>query len=66
MGTPLGPKYKPYTYMDPLGWSWSNLSWSRGDVVRVYGAGFKLRALFSFKVRRQRQVLGINSCMGCC
>ena len=20
MGTPLGPKYIPYTYMDPLGW----------------------------------------------
>ena len=21
MGTPLGPKYIPYTYMDPLGYS---------------------------------------------
>ena len=20
MGTPLGPKYIPYTHMDPLGW----------------------------------------------
>ena len=22
MGTPLGPKYIPYTYMDPLGPCW--------------------------------------------
>ena len=22
MGTPLGSKYIPYTYMDPLGWAW--------------------------------------------
>ena len=26
MGTPLGPKFNPYTYMDPLG-NWVFLKW---------------------------------------
>ena len=26
MGTPLGPKYIPYTYMDPLGDVWESKS----------------------------------------
>ena len=32
MGTPLGPEYIPYTYMDPLG-------------VAVKGDGFRLRMI---------------------
>ena len=39
MGTPLGPKYIPYTYMDPLGWC-------RGvRRLRVYGLGFRMKEL---------------------
>ena len=26
MGTPLGPKYIPYTYMDPLGKPWGTVT----------------------------------------
>ena len=46
MGTFLGPKYIPYTYMDPLGSSlgarWKGLGVSFGPGVERYmGLGFR-------------------------
>ena len=39
MGTPLGPKYIPYTYMDPLGTcslqAWSSLGCEGTAAVRI-------------------------------
>ena len=40
MGTPLGPKYIPYTYMDPLGKSRKEiLAFSLMDVVLQFLLG---------------------------
>ena len=33
MGTPLGPKYIPYTYMDPLGVARMRLASERGSLT---------------------------------
>ena len=38
MGTPLNPKYIPYTYMDPLGWllgTWT--PWGNGPRTQLRG-----------------------------
>ena len=37
MGTPLGPKYIPYTYMDPLGL----FKWNPQDLAADSGLGFR-------------------------
>ena len=43
MGTPLGPKYIPYTYMDPLGMGLPNVTRRTGGIslsskrFRVWG-----------------------------
>ena len=34
MGTPLGPKYLPYTYMDPLGEPWLGIYVLVKDLIR--------------------------------
>ena len=40
MGTPLGPKYIPYTYMDPLGSREArNPTANLGFVLWVFGEG---------------------------
>ena len=38
MGTPLGPKYIPYTYMDPLGErrEWCGASWREQIKIGVH------------------------------
>ena len=41
MGTPLGPKYIPYTYMDPLGTSGPEGEDVSVDVA-VKGLGFRV------------------------
>ena len=38
MGTPLGPKYIPYTYMDPL-----------GDEIRAWDLGFRVNELRAYR-----------------
>ena len=39
MGTPLGPKYLPYTYMDPLGKLFNVAAWRSANpsLVRTHG-----------------------------
>ena len=39
MGTPLGPKYIPYTYMDPLGAS--GPSQVEGSILRLLVVGWQ-------------------------
>ena len=36
MGTPLGPKYIPYTYMDPLGWCLAGNGGKRFGMSKVF------------------------------
>ena len=50
MGTPLGPKYIPYTYMDTLGTLHKTTTWNPGGPGWVYakttvvcGLGFRVR-----------------------
>ena len=48
MGTPLGPKYIPYTYMDPLGLAHSGAARSHGaESLRLppgsHAEGFHIR-----------------------
>ena len=48
MGTLLGPKYIPYTYMDPLGWASGSGGWEEvrvllggpWDLVTIYNWGY--------------------------
>ena len=42
MGTPLGPKYIPYTYMDPLGkLTGASCEWGSGSYSNPYPKGPK-------------------------
>ena len=42
MGTPLGPKYIPYTYMDPLGKGLvKGLGFHSGIVTYLEGQGYR-------------------------
>ena len=73
MGTPLGPKYKPYTYMDPLGLFSKHRARQTAQTVaiiknmsgvapNVMDAGAASRKFFAHPTERTALVSGGGAC----
>ena len=60
METPLGPKYTPYTYMDPLGSVCMPLDGCRDKVAECCRCRARNLRIFSFKFRFRVWGLGFR------